>query len=341
MVTLERLSSAQRAAVIGVCSLLLLAIAGSDYFLSVIQLSPLAAIPILVIAAVTGMRVGLALSVVSGMAFADIERVLGFARHADVMVNGALLAFGYGLSVVLVLLARDSAARAARMSTELRDAKTIHDHLFLDPLPESRHWRIEVAHLPLREVGGDFYEVAAVDGGIHVLIADVSGKGIRAAMLLSALKASLRGDSNVTPSVTMARLNERLMPICGSDLFCTAWYGRFYDDGMVRFCSAGHEPPLLRRRDGAVARVRHAGLPLGVMEKPQLSDRELRISPGEALLLYSDGLSELMSDGRVPEDLAFTDFDAFESSLAEAQRRDDVLAILVERAAVAGVSSRA
>lgn len=333
MVTLERLSLARRAVIVGVCVLLLVAIGAGDYTLSVIQLSPLATIPILIIAAVTDMRVGLAISIVAGLAFADIERVLGFTRHTDVLVNGALLAVGYGLSVILVLLARDTAAQAARMAAEIRDAKAIHDHLFIDRLPESHIWHINVAHVPLREVGGDFYEVAAFDGGVHVMVADVSGKGIRAAMLLSAIKASLHGDSNVWPSVTMSSLNERLTPICGQDLFCSAWYGRFYDDGRVRFCSAGHEPALLRRRDGSIAQIRLEGLPLGVTEQPPFKDAELQLTPGESLLLYSDGLTELITDGQVSAELALTDFSAFEQALREAHRRDDVLAVLVERKA--------
>lgn len=333
MVSLERFSVGRRAVVVGLCVLLLMAIAAGDYTLSVVQLSPLATIPILIIAAVTNMRVGLTFALLSGVVFADIERVLGFARHADILVNGAMLAIGYSLSVILVLLARDSAASAARMAAELRDAKAIHDHLFVDRIPESRSWHVNVAHVPLREVGGDFYEVTAFEGGFHVMVADVSGKGVRAAMLLSAIKASLHGDANISPSVTMGDLNQRLSPICGSDLFCSAWYGRFFDDGHVRFSSAGHEPAILRRRDGAITQVRLDGLPLGVAEQPPFKDGELRLEPGESLLLYSDGLTELIADGQVSTELATTDFAAFEQALRAAHRRDDVLAVLVERTA--------
>ncbi|TAM62081.1 serine/threonine-protein phosphatase [bacterium] len=333
MVTLERISVGRRAVVIGLCVLLLIAIAAGDYTLSVIQLSPLAAIPILIIAAVTNMRVGLIFALLSGVLFADIERVLGFARHADVLVNGAILAIDYSLSVVLVLLARDSAANAARMAAEIHDAKVIHDHLFVEQIPQSRSWHVNVVHVPLREVGGDFYEVTAFDGGFHVMVADVSGKGVRAAMLLSAIKASLHGDTNVSPSTTMFDLNQRLTPICGTDLFCSAWYGRFFDDGHVRFTSAGHEPALLRRQDGSVALVRVEGLPLGIAAQSPFKDGELRLEPGDSLLLYSDGLTELITDGQISTELAVTDFAAFERALRAAQRRDDVLAVLVSRTA--------
>lgn len=165
--------------------------------------------------------------------------------------------------------------------------------------PEHVHaagWEIEHRYLPLGVVSGDYCDVLGTDGSdtpIHIVLGDVSGKGLSASILMSHLQAVFR--SLVSPELPVAELARRANRILcersPSGAFSTLLLGRLSPDGELELCNAGHCPPLLVR-DGKAAPLAATGLPVGLFCDSEFGTKHLRLAKGESLFLYTDGLSE-------------------------------------------------
>jgi serine phosphatase RsbU (regulator of sigma subunit) len=148
------------------------------------------------------------------------------------------------------------------------------------------------------EVGGDFYDVFETHGGSWaIVVGDVCGKGPEAAAVTALARYTLRALASVeqSPSRILTLLNEALLTEHPAAEFCTAAYARidYRDDGVrLTTCAAGHPLPLLLRADGTVEPVGRPGLLLGVQDDPELQDYAAEIGPGDALMLYTDGLTD-------------------------------------------------
>ena len=158
--------------------------------------------------------------------------------------------------------------------------------LLLTSLPTAGDlYRIEPVYLPASEVGGDFYQVLERAGGSRVvLVGDVSGKGLKAAMLVSVCVGMLRRERSSSPAEILAGLNEGLAGRCGGG-FVTCCCARFDADGMVTIANAGHPSPYCDGREVEV----EAGLPLGIA--PGVEYAEF-VTHGEQFTLVSDGVVE-------------------------------------------------
>jgi hypothetical protein len=185
------------------------------------------------------------------------------------------------------------------------------------------------------EVGGDFYDVYETGGGSWaVVVGDVCGKGPEAAGVTALARHTLRALAAVehAPSRILTLLNETLLTEHPAAEFCTAAYARIDhgDDGArLTMCSAGHPLPLLLRTDGTVESVGRPGLLLGVQADPPLIDYTVAIGPGDALILYTDGLT----DAYAPD--SARDADDVASALATcAGRSAAVIADHIEHAAL-------
>jgi PAS domain S-box-containing protein len=149
------------------------------------------------------------------------------------------------------------------------------------------------------DVGGDFYDVfPAGDGAWAAVIGDVSGKGPEAAALTSLTRHTLRTATlhHSTPAANLGVLNRALLAEGDSSRFCTVVYAllRPGPDGIdVSIASAGHPPPLLLRLDGSVERLEARGTIVGAIADPEFSERAVHLVPGESLLFYTDGVTEL------------------------------------------------
>ncbi len=147
------------------------------------------------------------------------------------------------------------------------------------------------------EVGGDFYDLFALDDGTWgLVVGDVCGHGAQAAAVTALARHSVWSHARMhaDPSQVLCHVSEALS-VRGHGRFCTAVYGRIERDGpRTRLClaSGGHPPPLLRRADGTVSVLREHGPLLGVMESPSFPVIDVTLEPGDALLLYTDGLIE-------------------------------------------------
>jgi hypothetical protein len=291
------------------------------------NLAPLVMIPALAITFALGIPSGLAFSIVAGAAFGTIEHGLPGAASDAVVLTAS-----FAIAVTLFGIARSLHARTSVMESDIGSAKTLHDAFFVSVNLGPSNWRPYIIHIPLREMGGDFYtlDMRNDQNGEELFVADVSGKGIQASMLHSALKTLLRADDSADPGEKLSFLNQHLMSVCANGTFCTAWYGRLHGDGNVSFSNAGHERPFVQRADGTLEQLSAGQIILGFGEGVTYVSSTVRLNPGEKLLVYTDGLTEILERGALKVEQLFDDFEEARRTIATSRRRDDVLAIRLD-----------
>jgi sigma-B regulation protein RsbU (phosphoserine phosphatase) len=157
-------------------------------------------------------------------------------------------------------------------------------------------WEVHGRVVAARQVGGDYYDFFPLDDDrFAITIADVSGKGVPAALLMSNVQASLRafcnGDREITEAVR--QVNRSVTRPSSGGQFITLFYGEVdHRRGLLHFTNAGHNYPMLRRSDGSIVELTDGGLLLGLFDSAEYERGEVPFGPGDALLLYSDGMSE-------------------------------------------------
>jgi serine phosphatase RsbU (regulator of sigma subunit) len=237
--------------------------------------------------------------------------------HADDFVNGALgpevllarIRTALRVRGVLGELARKNAelemlsARlekmAGRMAQELRLASQFQRALLPPPLD---HPRLDLAaeFIPVREIGGDYYDVLRLDRGrLAVTLADVMGKGVPAALLAANLKACLRVHVHSEPddpAQTIARVNRIFWDVTPRGLFATLFFAIFdFETGTLSYVNAGHEAGLLVRADGRSELLDAGGTVIGLFEDSTYATGQTPVGPDDRLVLFSDGLADRSS----------------------------------------------
>ncbi len=214
--------------------------------------------------------------------------------HGDGFMVGwdeaSLMLSYFAIGTVLVLRFTRSAREEQRLSTEMESAHQVQAQLVPLQLPAMPHFRFEAAYLAASEVGGDFYQVfPQSDGGVLVAIGDVSGKGLKAAMLGSQVVGALRSlaQENLPPAQILASLNRQL--VASSDGgFVTCCVAQVSVDGLLAVANAGHLAPY---RDG-VELATNSGFPLGVARGVAYAETSDSLEPGDRLTFLSDGVVE-------------------------------------------------
>jgi phosphoserine phosphatase RsbU/P len=187
--------------------------------------------------------------------------------------------------------------RQERLKKELELASEMQNMLFPDAFPETNNVEVEAFYKSHIEVGGDYYDFFKLNAHEYAIcIADVSGKGISAALLMSNFQANVRALFNYTESLQelTAILNDKVEINAKGEKFITAFLAR-YDSSNHKFSyvNAGHNPPILVQND-QVELLKEGTIGLGMMDKiPFLHVAEKEISPNALLLCYTDGLTEL------------------------------------------------
>lgn len=213
---------------------------------------------------------------------------------------------GVFLSVVTVLhrLGNDrrrffETAREQRdqLAREVELAAEVQEHLLSKHIPPKGKFDIEAKTWPARVVGGDYYDFIELEGGrLAVVIADVSGKGLPAAMLMPAAQIALRtlASSGKKICEILQELNHVLLEATDRARYATLFYGALnLQTGHLRYVNAGHLPGLLFRASGGeVEWLSAGGPPVGLMEDVTFQAGEVHLSPGDLLLLYTDGVVE-------------------------------------------------
>jgi sigma-B regulation protein RsbU (phosphoserine phosphatase) len=275
------------------------------------------------------------------------------------LLQGTLpLLIGFLLMNLLVLL---EVADRLSLKRDLEVAREIQNAM----LPEGT-WSgpgVEAFGLtkPANTVGGDFYDILPQpDGTVLVALGDVAGKASPAALLMALLLAILRTlvDEGLPLTALVKRLNIQVSRHAPASRFITLFLASFTPStGRLEFVNAGQTPPLLRRQNGSIERLLQGGVALGMFEGSTYQAGELHLNPGDALLMYSDGLTEAESPDGQPFDEAGLErtlalfagayqktaaaelgkavFDAVERHRRDQRLQDDLTVLVLSRLALA------
>jgi serine phosphatase RsbU (regulator of sigma subunit) len=188
----------------------------------------------------------------------------------------------------------------ARLERDLQTAFQVQSSMLPNRTPDFKGWQLAAFWQPARIVSGDLYDFIPFAGGkLGLVVADVTDKGVPAALLMANARSVLRGaaanagrNGVVSPGKLLARVNNVLSEEMPMDMFVTCLLV-IVDrrNGTIRYANAGHNPPYLRSAK-EVRELRATGLPLGIFPNMVYEEKEAWLEPGDSLLLYSDGLTE-------------------------------------------------
>ncbi len=185
------------------------------------------------------------------------------------------------------------------LEEQLQMARTIQEGFLPLKIPETPGLEVTARHRFCLEVAGDYYDVIAMkDGCTMFAVGDVSGKGAGAALLMANLQASLRTSAKVATDLTtmVAEINGLIHSNTAPEQYITFFVGQFDPvDKTLRYVNAGHNPPILLKRDDAVEKLEAGGLILGALSGVKYDEGRVDLEPGDMLLLYTDGVSEVMN----------------------------------------------
>ena len=218
-----------------------------------------------------------------------IHRIVG-GKATDEWSEGNLLEW------ILPSFEREVRMRE-RVEQELRVARSIQQASLPKEVPTLENWQITPYYQPAREVGGDFYDLFELeDGRVTVVMGDAAGKGIPAALVVSATSSVLRAVAQAlgssSPSEVLAQVNETLFARIPPNMFVTCFYAILDPkNGSMNYANAGHDLPYLWH-GGDCEELRARGMPLGLMAGMSYEQKEIELDAGEGVLFYSDGLVE-------------------------------------------------
>ena len=181
---------------------------------------------------------------------------------------------------------------------ELELARSIQQVSLPKEVPTLEGWQIASFYQPAREVGGDFYDFFNLDDDrVGVVVGDATGKGVPAALVVSATSSMLRAVARVlgssSPGEVLSQVNETLFARIPSNMFVTCFYAILDPkSATLSYANAGHDLPYLRRSDDDVEELRARGMPLGLMPGMGYEEGEISLAEGNCVLFYSDGLVE-------------------------------------------------
>ncbi|MDX9868618.1 MAG: SpoIIE family protein phosphatase [Kiritimatiellia bacterium] len=232
-------------------------------------------------------------------------------ERVEVRTNREFIALSEGINATVTALKQAIREAAARIDAELEFARTIQQSSLptvFPPYPDRPEFDIYATMHTAKEVGGDFYDFFLLgERRLAVLIADVSGKGIPAALFMMTTKTLIQNlaESGLPPAGVFTEANRHLCANNETMMFVTAFMGILeLDTGTFSFVNAGHNPPLLKRAGHPYAVLRtRPGLVLGGMDGTAYSQDEFTFGPGDKLFLYTDGVTEALN----PEQALFSE----------------------------------
>ena len=216
-----------------------------------------------------------------------------------------------------------------RMEQELRVARVIQQTLLPKEVPAIPGWRIATHWQPARAVSGDFYDfIYYPDGRLGLVIADVTDKGVPAALVMATTRSILRSSAErlESPGQILQQVNNLLFPDIPPKMFVTCLYAVLDPvKGSLRYANAGQNLPYLRTAHGMLE-LRASGMPLGLMPDMTYEEKEVSFAPGDCLLLSSDGLVEAHN----PQREMFS-FPRLKALVASETRGEDLIGLLMDQ----------
>jgi phosphoserine phosphatase RsbU/P len=183
-----------------------------------------------------------------------------------------------------------------RLEREMQLASEIQRQILPKGAPAVPGFQVAGWYRPARQVGGDYYDLFPVqDGRLNLVVGDVSGKGMPAALMVSTLHSALRlllDQAPFGPSL-LERLNRHIAESSAANKFITMLLAELSPEtGVLHYMNAGHNPGILLRRDGSYEELKAGGLPLGLLPEARYQSRAITMEPGDILCIYSDGITE-------------------------------------------------
>ena len=183
-----------------------------------------------------------------------------------------------------------------RREREVEEARAIQQGFLPQEIPQIPGYQIAGAWQPARIVGGDYYDVLPFDDdSVGLCIADVAGKGMPAAMLMSNFQASVRGfaSPSLSPDALCEKLNKLVCRNIAADRFITFVYAHLHGPSRrLSYANAGHNAPIVLHRDGTHERLDVGGGVLGIFQQQSFDVGSFQLAPGDRILLYTDGVTE-------------------------------------------------
>lgn len=238
---------------------------------------------------------------------------------------------------------------------ELHLAGEIQSSFLPDSMPQMAGWQIAATLIPARETSGDFYDFVPFPGDrMGVVVADVADKGVGAALYMALSRTLIRtyaAEHPSQPEAAMRDTNRRILADTRAEQFVTVFYGVLDTlTGTCAYCNAGHNPALVvsRMRNGVQA-LGQTGIPLGLLEGESWHGASVRLMPGDALLLYTDGVTEAQNAageffgserltqvfqnclGRPAEEILAAVLDALRTFTGNAPPADDITVMAIVR----------
>jgi sigma-B regulation protein RsbU (phosphoserine phosphatase) len=190
-----------------------------------------------------------------------------------------------------------------RLEQEINIARDIQQALLPRNFPNTPNFCVTGVNFPCLSVGGDYFDVFPLsDGRTAFVIADVSGKGLGAAILTTMLQGALSGMTLGTdPARVFNHVNRFLCDHSEVGRYATVFFGLLDDDGHLEFINAGHPSPFLIRRGAAEDAFTEGSFPVGLVPEAEYTAARLKLEPGDTLVLFTDGVTEAMD----PEEQLF------------------------------------
>jgi len=202
---------------------------------------------------------------------------------------------------------REEEMERRRMEQELQVGRKIQLSFLPESAPNLPGWDFAARNLAAREVGGDFYDffwLPGEDKELGIVIADVAGKGVPAALLMAVGRTTIRSTalSGREPAAALMRANELLLKDTRTDLFLSAFYASLnIRSGELTYTLAGHNRPLhLRHASRTVEELRAGGIVLGLFDSIDLEQKSRTLDAGDVLLCYTDGVTEALNEDMQP-----------------------------------------
>ena len=183
------------------------------------------------------------------------------------------------------------------LQSELDVANSMQQSILPKQFPKNDQYELYGSMAPARNVGGDFFDIIRLEHGrLGMAIADVSDKGIPAALFMMSSRTLLKGAAlgDEDPGTVVTVVNDQLQDGNEANMFVTLFYAVYDPEtGLVRYANGGHNPPLIVHKDGSSTILPlTGGVALGVAPQFEFSTDQVRLEPGEALVMYTDGVSE-------------------------------------------------
>lgn len=219
----------------------------------------------------------------------DLELLNAIASSAAIAIENARL---YQVAV-----------EKGRLESELQMARQVQLSLLPAEIPVAPGWEFSARWLPARQVAGDYYDfISGPDGQLGMVVADVSDKGMPAALFMALSRSIVRAsmDPALSPAGSIQRANRLICQDSTSGMFITLFYALLdLQLGQVSYVNAGHNPALFFQRgkrpgQGAMSRLGRTGMALGVEADAPYEERRLRLNPGDFLVLYTDGVTDAL-----------------------------------------------